>query len=382
MTLGLYIHVPFCVRKCRYCDFISYPYTKGAAGIYLDSLFKEIEMYGGILPEHDKILTSVFIGGGTPTCLPVEKLLSVLEKVNKNFHLPPGCEITVEANPGTVGRRSLALLRKGGVNRLSLGVQAFQDNILAVLGRVHTAAEAAGAVRAAREAGFENLNLDLIYGIPGQTGEDWLESLDQATALGPEHIAAYGLQLEAGTPLEQAVSSGGLEPCSEDLELFMYQTAIDYLTGRDYVHYEISNFARSGRESVHNLNYWLNQSYLGIGPAAHSYLQGERFANDSTIKGYAGSLAQGKLPVAARDAAIVRHEMAETMFLGLRLLKGVHLEAFYHRFGRRAEDIYRVEITSLREAGLVELADGYLRLTAKGLPLGNEVFKEFVCSHY
>jgi oxygen-independent coproporphyrinogen-3 oxidase len=257
-------------------------------------------------------------------------------------------------------------------------VQAFQDSILAVLGRIHTAAEAAGAVRAAREAGFENLNLDLIYGIPGQTGEDWLESLDQATDLGPEHIAAYGLQLELGTPLEQAVSRGGLEPCSEDLELFMYQTAIDFLTGRGYVHYEISNFARAGRESVHNLNYWLNQSYLGIGPAAHSYLQGERFANESTIEGYAGSLAEGKLPVVARETATVRNEMAETMFLGLRLLKGVHLEAFYRRFGRRAEDFYRKEIALLRDAGLVEVVDGYLRLSAKGLPVGNKVFKEFV----
>jgi len=378
MTLGLYIHVPFCVKKCHYCDFISYPYTEASAGVYLDSLFKEIKLYGLALPAREKIIASVFIGGGTPTCLPADKLRSVLEKVREFFHLSPECEVTVEANPGTVDRWSLAQLRESGVNRLSLGVQAFQDSLLAVLGRIHTAAEAAGAVRAAREAGFENLNLDLIYGIPGQTVEDWLESLNQVTNLGPEHIAVYGLQLESGTPLEQAVSCGGLEPCSEDLELFMYQTAIDYLTGRGYVHYEISNFARSGRESVHNLNYWLNQSYLGIGPAAHSYLRGERFANESTIEGYAGSLSQGKLPVAAREAGTVRTEMAETMIMGLRLLKGVHLEAFYHRFGRRAEDIYRVEIASLREAGLVEVADGYLRLTTKGLPVGNEVFKEFV----
>ncbi|MDF9408337.1 radical SAM family heme chaperone HemW [Pelotomaculum isophthalicicum JI] len=382
MTLGLYIHVPFCVRKCRYCDFISYPYEDGAAGIYLDSLSKEIEMYGNILPEREKVLASVFIGGGTPTCLPAEKLVFILETVRKVFYLLPECEITVEANPGTVNQESLALLRKSGVNRLSLGVQAFQDSILSVLGRIHTAAEATGAVHAAREAGFENLNLDLIYGIPGQTGEDWLESLNQVANLDPEHIAVYGLQLEAGTPLEQAVSCGGLKPCSEDLDLFMYQTAIDYLTSRGYVHYEISNFARSGRESVHNLTYWLNQAYLGFGPAAHSYLRNERFANESTVSGYAGSLVQGKLPVASRETGTIRNEMAETMFLGLRLLRGVDLEAFYQRFGRRAEDIYRAEIASLREAGLVDLADGYLRLTAKGLPVGNEVFQEFVCNQY
>jgi len=378
MALGLYIHVPFCVRKCRYCDFTSYPYTDEAAGVYFDALLKEIEMYGSALPECEGRLASVFIGGGTPTCLPAEKLVFILKTVRKFFHLPPGCEITVEANPGTVDRESLALLRKGGVNRLSLGAQAFQDGMLTVLGRIHTAAEVIGAVRAAREAGFENLNLDLIYGIPGQTGEGWLASLNQAANLDPEHVSVYGLQLEAGTPLEQAVSRGGLEPCSEDLELFMYQTAIDYLTGRGYEHYEISNFARSGCESVHNLTYWLNQSYLGLGPAAHSYLRGERFANESTIDDYAGSLAQGKLPVASRETETIRNEMAETMFLGLRLLKGVDLEAFRRRFGRRAEDVYRAEIASLREAGLVEIADGYLRLTPKGLPVGNEVFREFV----
>lgn len=379
MALGLYIHVPFCYKKkCHYCDFISYSYTDEAAGIYLDSLFKEIKIYGSTLPEREKVLASVFIGGGTPTCLPAEKLISVLEKVRNFFHLLPECEVTVEANPGTVDRKSLTQLRKSGVNRLSLGVQAFQGSLLAVLGRIHTAAEATGAVRAARDAGFENLNLDLIYGIPGQTGEDWLESLNQVTILSPEHVSVYGLQLEAGTPLEQAVSCGELEPCSEDLELFMYRTAIDYLTGHGYVHYEISNFARAGRESVHNLNYWLNQAYLGIGPAAHSYLNGERFANESTIEGYAGRLSQGNLPVVARENGTVRNEMAETMFLGLRLLKGVELGAFYRRFGRRAEDFYRVEIASLREAGLLEVVDGYLRLTAKGLPVGNEVFKEFV----
>jgi len=378
MTLGLYIHVPFCVKKCLYCDFVSYPYSETAAGAYLDALFKEIELYDHILKDREKKLTSIFIGGGTPTCLPAGRLASLLAKVQEVFCLLPGCEITVEANPGTVDRQSLLRLRECGVNRLSLGIQAFQERLLNTLGRVHTAVEASEAAFAARDAGFDNLNLDFIFGIPGQTIEDWLETLSWVVSLEPEHISVYGLQLEGGTPLEQAVTCGKLQMCSEELELSMYQSAIHYLTGMGYIHYEISNFARPGRESVHNLGYWLNRPYLGLGPAAHSYLWGERFANESTIENYAGCLSRGELPVTARETGTVQMEMAETMFLGLRLIEGINLEAFYRRFGRRAEDVYREKIGFLEDAGLVEVAGGYLRLTPRGLPVANEVFKEFV----
>lgn len=378
MTLGLYIHVPFCVAKCRYCDFISYPYTGTAAANYFHALDIELELYGRVIAEPEKELDSVFIGGGTPTSTPVIMLQELLAKVKEQFHLLPECEITVEANPGTVNRHYLERLRESGVNRLSIGVQSFQDSLLALLGRIHTAAAAVEAVHAARAAGFTNLNVDLIFGIPGQSTEDWLASLKQAINLGPTHVATYGLQLEPGTPLAQAVSGGELAPCPEDQELYMYQTAIDYLTGQGYEHYEISNFAQPGRESSHNLKYWLNQPYLGVGPAAYSYLHGERYANDPDIGDYAASLNRGKLPIKEKETPTSRQEMAETMFMGLRLLRGVDLENFYWRFGRRAEDIYRGEIAFLQKAGLVEIAAGCLRLTAKGLPLGNEVFKEFV----
>ncbi|MDD4169723.1 MAG: radical SAM family heme chaperone HemW [Desulfotomaculaceae bacterium] len=376
--LGLYIHVPFCLKKCCYCDFTSYPYSEAAAGVYLDALFKEIELYSQGLPGWDKALASIFIGGGTPTCLPSRSLTAVLDRLSEVFSLLPGCEVTIEANPGTVDRQALIELRKGGVNRLSLGIQAFQDQLLSMLGRIHTAAEAVETTRAARMAGFEDLNLDFIFGIPGQTLADWQETLSLAASLEPEHIAVYGLQLEAGTPLENLVSRGKIQPCSEDLELFLYQTAIQYLSGQGYVHYEISNFARPGRESIHNLGYWLNRYYLGLGPAAHSYLPCGRYANESTLEGYAGRLAQGELPVSTTEAGTVRTEMAETMFLGLRLISGVDLTAFYQRFGRRVEDVYRLEITRLLKAGFVEFANGRLRLTAAGLPLANEVFIEFL----
>ncbi|MDD3653931.1 MAG: radical SAM family heme chaperone HemW [Desulfotomaculaceae bacterium] len=376
--LGLYIHVPFCLKKCQYCDFISYPYSKAAADTYLNALFSEIELYSRGLPGWDKALASIFFGGGTPTCLPSKILTSILDRLFKVFSLLPGCEVTVEANPGTVDRQALTELRKGGVNRLSLGVQAFQGHLLGILGRIHTAAEVIETVRAARMAGFENLNLDFIFGIPGQTMEDWLETLSLAANLEPEHISVYALQLEEDTPLLQLVLQGEVQRCSEELELSLYQTAIQYLSEHGYVHYEISNFSRPGRESAHNLGYWLNRYYLGLGPGAHSYLQCGRYANDSTLDGYAVRLARGELPVSAKEVATVASEMSETMFLGLRLTSGVDLEAFYRRFGRRAEDVYRLEIMRLLKKGLVEFAGGCLRLTSVGLPLANEVFIEFV----
>jgi oxygen-independent coproporphyrinogen-3 oxidase len=289
-----------------------------------------------------------------------------------------GCEITVEANPGTVDAAGLETLLKAGVNRLSLGVQSFNDGLLGVLGRVHNTAQALEAVRLARAAGFANLNLDFIFGIPGQTLSDWQETLAQAAALGPEHIAAYGLQLEEGTPLAQGVGRGEICACPEDLELMMYRHTVEYLNAAGYRQYEISNFARPGMECSHNLVYWLNTPYLGIGPAAHSFIGGERFSNVTALDRYSERLSRGEYPVEARERLTVEDEMAETMFLGLRLTAGVDLNLFHRRFGRRAEDVYRQEIERLIKNGLVEINGGFLRLSGKGLPLANVVFREFV----
>ncbi|MCL6634637.1 MAG: radical SAM family heme chaperone HemW [Peptococcaceae bacterium] len=378
MPIGIYIHVPFCVRKCRYCDFISYLFNPGAAETYLDALSREIRLYGSTLPDEERTVTSLFIGGGTPTCLLPAGLKKILDEVRSSFYLLPGCEITVEANPGTVDAGGLRELLGAGVTRLSLGVQSFQDSLLKVLGRIHGAGEAVEAVRLAREAGFANLNLDFIFGIPGQTMEDWLETLNKALELAPDHIAAYGLQLEEGTPLAQAVARGEIKACPEELELSMYQKAIEFLNSSGYVHYEISSFARPGRQSAHNLGYWLNRPYLGLGPAAHSFLNGRRHCNTPSIEEYRRKLSRGECPVAEVEPIAVETEMAETMFLGLRLLEGVDLDQFYRRFGRRAEEVYRDGIARLAEEGLVELAGKRLRLTEKGLPVANRVFGEFV----
>ncbi|MBP7331686.1 MAG: radical SAM family heme chaperone HemW [Firmicutes bacterium] len=378
MPIGLYIHVPFCIKKCLYCDFTSYPLSGPAVKSYLESLIREINLYGSALADEDKIITSIFFGGGTPTTLPAASFKTVLNAVRSSFFLAAGCEVTVEANPGTVDGAGLTELRQAGVNRLSIGVQSFHDRLLGVLGRIHSAAQAVQAVQLARKAGFDNLNLDFIFGIPGQTNHDWRETLHRAVEMAPEHIAAYSLQLEEGTPLAQAAERGAICACPEETELTMYRDAVAFLTAHGYSHYELSNFARPGRQCAHSLVYWLNQPYLGLGPAAHSLIKGVRFANDISLAGYSDMLSREEYPVENRTRLTAADEISETMFLGLRLTAGVDLNQFYRRFGRRAEDIYRNEIAGLIQKGLLEISEGSLRLTTKGLPLANVVFREFV----
>lgn len=378
MPIGLYIHVPFCIKKCLYCDFTSYPLSGPAVKSYLESLIREINLYGSALADEDKIITSIFFGGGTPTTLPAASFKTVLNAVRSSFFLAAGCEVTVEANPGTVDGAGLTELRQAGVNRLSIGVQSFHDRLLGVLGRIHSAAQAVQAVQLARKAGFDNLNLDFIFGIPGQTNHDWRETLHRAVEMAPEHIAAYSLQLEEGTPLAQAAERGAICACPEETELTMYRDAVAFLTAHGYSHYELSNFARPGRQCAHSLVYWLNQPYLGLGPAAHSLIKGVRFANDISLAGYSDMLSREEYPVENRTRLTAADEISETMFLGLRLTAGIDLNQFYRRFGRRAEDIYRNEIAGLIQKGLLEISEGSLRLTTKGLPLANVVFREFV----
>lgn len=378
MAIGLYIHVPFCVKKCLYCDFTSYPYNPLDAQAYLKAIRREMHLYRQLLTSDERELSSLFIGGGTPTCLAVGELKDMLEEVRRVFKLLPGSEITVETNPGTIDRDGFSGLLGAGVNRLSIGVQSFQDDLLKVLGRIHDAEAAAEAVQLARAAGFKNINLDFIFGIPGQTAEDWLDTLRRGVDLFPEHIAVYGLQLEEGTPLEQAVARGKRRACPEDLELSMYRTAISLLTGCGYEHYEISNFARQGGRSRHNLKYWLNQPYLGFGAGAHSSFRGERFSNETSLERYLEKAFRGEYPVKDRELISVQTAMSESMFLGLRLIQGVNLDLFYRRFGRQAENVYGKQIARLVEQGLIEVGGGHLRLSERGLPVANRVFREFV----
>jgi oxygen-independent coproporphyrinogen-3 oxidase len=378
LTTGLYVHIPFCVRKCLYCDFASVPLEEEQAALYMKALFKEAEVRAGMLPPGQRAADSLYLGGGTPTCLPAAFVTVLLERLRALFHLSPGAEITVEANPGTVDLEKLVSYRQSGINRISMGFQSCRQALLDTLGRTHTFGQALECFRAAREAGFDNINIDLIFGIPGQTAGQWEECLQAVEKLRPEHISAYSLHLEEGTALYDRVRGGQLQQCPEDTEAEMYELLMDFLKDRGYDHYEISNFALPGRACRHNLRYWTGGEYLGLGASAHSYLGGRRFSNRPDLAGYTGSLAEGVLPVDWWEEVDCKTAMSEAVFLGLRLTGGLNAKEFAERFGSEIMQVYGREIRGLEKQGLIVTEGDFLRLTRRGLMLGNIVFAEFV----
>ncbi|HAG09986.1 MAG TPA: coproporphyrinogen III oxidase [Desulfotomaculum sp.] len=378
MALGMYIHVPFCLAKCSYCDFVSCRWEQDKVSAYLKALAKEAGMRSKELSGGNKQVESLYIGGGTPTCLKGEEILFVIEKCSFHFDLLPGAEITLEANPGTISMEKLEFFYRNGVNRLSIGAQACQEQLLMLLGRKHSFEDVQDAVRSARKAGFKNISIDLIFGIPGQTTDDWNESLQRVIELSPEHISAYGLHLAAGTPLNERINKGKLEVLEEEIWLAMYEEAIEVLTAAGFEHYEISNFALPGRQCRHNLLYWHNLPYLGLGPAAYSYLNNRRFGNEKSLEKYIQKINEGKLAEAESEALPQSIRMAETVILGLRLLKGIDLNEFALRFGKRLEEVYPKQIDKLIRFKLIEHEGEKIRLTRRGLAVSNQVFVEFV----
>jgi len=344
----------------------------------MQALPEEARLRAAALPPAKRGAATVFVGGGTPSVLPAADLAALLGRVRKFFPWPDGAEVTVEANPGTVTREGLNVLRRAGVNRISLGMQASQERLLALLGRIHTFADVVASVRLARDAGFANLNLDLIYGLPEQALADWRETLEAAVALEPEHIAAYGLELAPHTPLAAMVNEGRVSPCPEELDREMYDLARDFLPRHGYIQYEISNFARPGYACRHNLVYWRNEDYVGLGPGAHSHLGGVRQANEKGLQDWAARIQAGELPVAEEERLDTRTRMAETVFLGLRLLDGLDRRAFRARFGKDVMEVYGTTVEHLAGRGLLEVTASCLRLTAAAVPVANEVFAAFV----
>lgn len=383
--LGLYVHIPFCQAKCSYCDFTSYVGLNPLFAPYVEALGAEMAWYAEVgFPEAD----TLYIGGGTPTILPTHLLERVLKGVRRHFRLSPQAEITVEANPARADEGKLQMLRAAGVTRLSLGVQSLRDGELALLGRIHTAAEALASYWQARAAGFANINLDLIYGLPGQRLSDWQATLEQALALRPEHLGCYALTLEEGTPLADRVSAGELPPPDDDLAAEMYELAEERLEQAGYHHYEISNWAWSPAHiSRHNMRYWRYESYLGLGAAAHSFRRAHRWWNVShpetyiaRLKGARSTPSTWESPAGAGGEVISRGmAMAEMVMLGLRLVEeGVGLANFAQRFGKPLERVYGAEIEALAQIGLLEIAPDRIRLTPRGRLLGNEAFQRFL----
>ena len=372
--LGLYVHIPFCQSRCRYCDFNTYAGLEGLFETYVRALLREIGLAG------PAPVSTVYIGGGTPTVLPLSSLIQILEAIQEHFSLAPGAEVSIEANPGTVEAETLAALRQHGVNRLSLGVQSFADDELRLLGRIHTAEQAAAALDAARQAGFDNVSLDLIFGLPGQSLADWRFSLERALEIEPEHLSLYALSVEAGTPLARDIARGHLPPPDPDLAAEMYELAAEMDAAAGYLHYEISNWARgAGRQCRHNLIYWRNQPYLGLGAGAHSWQGRRRWANAAAPDEYARRLAEGDSALAEEETISPELERGETMMMGLRLVEeGVPVDRFRRRFDLDPRDHFRSEVAELVDLGLLEVDDERLRLSPRGYLLGNQVFARFL----
>ena len=367
------MHIPFCVQKCLYCDFPSYPLAHLAAS-YIEALARETELYREL-----KVgITSVYIGGGTPTCLTLDELERLLAMLHRSFDIVKDAEFTVEANPGTVTAEKLKVLLRGGVNRLSFGVQALQEELLTKLGRLHGVKDVYTSYTLAREAGFANINLDLMSGLPEQTPDQWRETLGKAIDLQPEHISAYSLKVEEGTPFAEQERAGTLLLPDEDTNASMFVSTAHMLTAAGYKHYEISNYAKPGCQSLHNLRYWHNESYIGIGASAWTYWEGCRRGNKADVERYIEDMYLGRSVVAEQERPDTGQAMAETMMLGLRLIAGVNRVEFRNRYAVDILDIYQAQIEKMQKLNLLEVSDQAVRLTNKGLLLGNEVFAEFV----
>ena len=377
---GIYAHIPYCVKKCAYCDFISSAVgkdTRAEMEDYAAALRAEILREVPPLRARWGDAATVYLGGGTPTALPAALLTGILETLRTAAGTPVEC--TVEANPGTVDAAYLTQLRAAGANRLSLGVQSFNDRLLRVIGRIHTAAEAEQAFRAARAAGFENISLDLMYGLPTQTLDDLKKSVDEALALVPEHISVYGLTVEEGTPFAAAETQGKLALPTEDAAEEMYDWLTAALPAHGYARYEISNFARQGCESRHNLGYWRNVPYLGVGAAAHGYVDGVRWGNEPDTEKYIRAVSVGRSVRTPEDTERTRaNAMEEYAFLALRTREGIDTADFSRAFGVDIDTVYGAVIEKYSAQGLLRRADGFVALTNEGMKVGNEVFAAFL----
>ena len=371
IPLELYVHIPFCVRKCQYCDFLSGPSDEETKDRYIEALLKEIRA-----AEHteDYEIVSVFIGGGTPSALKAEAIASIMSTLQEEFFFCEDAEVTIEANPGTVDPEKLTIYRNVGINRLSLGLQSTDAEELKLLGRIHSYEEFLKSYEWAREAGFSNINIDLMFAIPGQTGEAWRQHLYQVAELNPEHISAYSLIIEEGTPFAEQ----NLDLPDEDTEYQMYEDTAEILERYGYRQYEISNYAKQGYMCRHNAGYWQRREYLGFGLGASSLYRGMRFSNTRRMQEY---LKESRNPDQIRKDVTVlsRNErIEEFMFLGLRMTEGISEKKFEENFDVRLMDVYGDILQKYEETGFMEHIETKWRLTRKGIHVSNHILADFL----
>ncbi|HHZ13436.1 MAG TPA: oxygen-independent coproporphyrinogen III oxidase [Clostridiales bacterium] len=375
-TIGLYVHFPFCLRKCLYCDFPSYAQKDHLMDEYLKAIKVEVDHAKAKI--NSRRIKTVFLGGGTPTLYHEGELAQLLDYIKHSCLISDDAEITIEANPETLNPRKLKVLMEAGINRLSIGMQAGQDRHLRALGRIHNIADVERGVDWARKAGFENINLDLMFGLPNQSVDEWLESLGCAVKMGVEHISAYALIIEEGTPLYELVEKGRLRIPPEDVERDMYHRGVQFLKSQGYIHYEISNFAIPGKECRHNLLYWQNKEYIGLGSGAHSYLQGHRWSNYADICKYIDRIYEYGNGIEQCEEISLSNQRFETIMMGLRLNSGVSKKIFRERFGHGLEYYYGDVLENLKAMGMLIETETSIYLTAKGMDLQNSVLLHFM----
>lgn len=374
-AISIYIHIPMCVKKCAYCDFTSFSGRLNQRDAYTDAVCREMCAQAAFFGARK--VNTVFFGGGTPTLMTGGQIRQMMDTLRVCFDLAPDAEITMEGNPGTLSAENLDAYRAAGVNRLSLGVQSMDDGLLAGIGRIHTAAQVRQAVRQARDAGFENLNLDLMLGLPGQTTAQWRDTLGQAIALEPEHLSCYSLILEEGTPLYRQAEDGTCAPLPDEDALCEMDDCTEEMTRQaGYARYEVSNYAKAGKECRHNIVYWECLPYLGIGCAAHSDMDGRRFYNPEDWEGYLHAVGQKERM--AEGGGLREERMFERVMMGLRMVRGMDEERFKRDFHMRPEEVWKKTIPKLKEEKLMESGNGRLYLTRRGMQVMNSVLVEML----
>ena len=375
--MGLYLHIPFCIRKCNYCDFLSFDVGYDSQKAYIEALRKEIEYYGD-KNRNKYYVDSIFIGGGTPSLLEPSLLWDLTTKLNSCFDLSNDAEITIESNPKTLNQEKLESYLEMGINRLSIGAQSFDDELLKHLGRAHSAEDFFNNYHLARECGFQNINIDLMFAIPGQSMKHWKETLNRAVELAPEHLSFYSLQIEEGTPFYKMQEEGTLFETDVQEDRNMYHHAVSFLKENQYLHYEISNASKAGYQCRHNLKYWSMEDYLGMGLGAHSFMDGVRFSNGTDLKAY---LRADGLDVVWTHENSREDHISEYLFTGLRRMEGVDLNDFQNRFGEPIESVFSSNWNQiqryLREGYLTQTGD-WLRFTEKGIDISNTILTEFI----
>ena len=374
--LGLYIHIPFCVTKCKYCDFNSFKIDLNEKIKYLNYLGEEMKLYKEEIKNRE--IDSVFVGGGTPSILNENEINILFEKIKENFNIKSNAEITMECNPGTLTLNKLKVMKKSGVNRLSIGLQAVQNHHLKYIGRIHTFEEFEKNYHDAKQMGFDNINIDLMYALPNQSREDWMESLEKVVKLNPTHISAYSLILEENTELFKMYERDEFNLLDENTDIEMYEYTIDYLKSHGYNQYEISNYAKDNFECKHNVLYWKCEEYVGIGASASGYFNGIRYNNICELDNYEKMILEGEKPIEWEEKLSIKDEIEESIFLGLRMNEGIQISDFKEKYNFDFEKEYKNEIEKLSKMELIEIDNNLMKITQKGREISNSVFVEFI----